>query len=306
MQSPVPVMTVCLWDLRRFRSGRLTFPLAVALLIAFAVLFTVKHTWDRPIIDGGAAGTVTVVGTSALGLTYDLCLVLLPFFGLLLPFVATEGVARDYPQRLHELMMTTPIARSAYIWGRYLAALTVSIGLALLLLVATAGTALTLHAMHPDYPMPDLGALLGVWVIALIPATVLLSGVSFTLGTMFPRYASLLKLAVIVGWFMLFFLSDVLDRGKTWFTYWNPLSYGLMRVNLERYLARYQHALASSQDGMPHTVVALTLQQQRPDLWPWVLPHLALVGLALTLVAVAAARFGRFRSLLGNYDRGTR
>src|SRR5256884_3560350 len=50
-----------------------------------------------------------------------------------------DGVTRDLNRRTHELLMTTALPTWAYVWGRYLAGLVMSLGLALLLLASILG-----------------------------------------------------------------------------------------------------------------------------------------------------------------------
>ena len=74
----------------------------------------------------------------------------------------------------------------AYVWGRYLSGLLVSLGLALLLLAAILGIGWVQHLTIADYPAPELGTVLILWGGLVVPATVLVGSLSFALGTAIP------------------------------------------------------------------------------------------------------------------------
>jgi len=140
--------------------------------------------------------------------------------------------------------------------------------------------------------------LLAIWGVAIIPAATVLTSVSFVLGAFWPRLANGLKLAGLVGWLVLVFMVDAWDRGTTWFTYWNPTSYGIVRVNLDSLVAQYQTAVLGVPDPSQHAALALKLQQAPVSLTPWIAPHAVLVLLSLTLVAATALLFSRFRPVV--------
>jgi hypothetical protein len=52
-------------------------------------------------------------------------------------------------------------------------------------------------------------------------------------------------------------------------------------------------------DASQRLTIALELQARPADLWPWVPTHLVLVAAGLLIVAVVAARFPRFRPVMG-------
>jgi RNA polymerase sigma factor (sigma-70 family) len=218
--------------------------------------------------------------------------------GDMLPFVATEAVARDHRARVHELLMACAVPSWAYVCGRYLAGLIVSLGLALIALVAVLMTSPFLHLTLAGYPAPDIGLIFTIWAVAVLPATILLTSLGFTLGTLWPRLASIIKIVIMVGWVAILFGADVFDHGSTWFTYWSPTSYGIVRVNVDQFLKNYQALVPSVPDVNQHSRLALQLQQQLPDLQPWLFPHAALVVLGIALVALAALRFQRFRNVM--------
>src|SRR5205807_9692222 len=104
----------------------------------------------------------------------------LMLLGLLLPFVNADGVTRDLHRRTHELLMATALPTWAYVWGRYLIGLLLSLGLSLLLLAAILGMGLFLHLTITDYPLPEIGNLMVICVGMFASAAALVSSLSFT------------------------------------------------------------------------------------------------------------------------------
>ena len=74
--------------------------------------------WLLPLNDQGHV-LMTLYGSSALGQVYQVVAVVMTFFGLLVPFLAADGVARDHRQRTHELVMTTAIPGWTLVAGRF-------------------------------------------------------------------------------------------------------------------------------------------------------------------------------------------
>lgn len=289
-QGRASVRDVAAWELRRVAGHRTNWTAGLAALLLFAGLIAFKHSWFLPVIDGGSL-YLTVEGSTALGLLFETVGVLLLFFGMMLPFAATDAVAHDYGQRVHELVMAMPVSTSAYVWGRYLASLLISLGLAVLLLAALQVANLGLHAATPAYPAPDFRVVLLTWALTVLPATVLLSGLSFTLGTLLPQSANLIRLVLLVGWVMLTVVVDI-GHGLGWFGYWTPTSNGILKVVPNEVARRY---LAASRHAAHSPTLALQVQQQLPDLHAWVAPHVGLVLIGLLSVAYAAVSFQRFQ-----------
>jgi len=188
------------WELRRFRASRLFWLQALGF---FCFLLFLTWAQQAPEQFSTARGTVAisgfVAGTSAWGLlhTLPLSLVLLV---LLLPFVTADGVTRDLSRRTHELLMTTALPTWAYVWGRYLICLLMSLGLALLLLAAILGMGGLLHLTSSEYPLPPTGAVLLLWVGMVVTATVLVSSFGFAFSTLLPRLSTLVKVVILVAW----------------------------------------------------------------------------------------------------------
>src|SRR5260370_34701276 len=88
----------------------------------------------------------------------------LMLLGMLLPFVNADGVTRDLSRRTHELLMATALPTWAYVWGRYLAGLVMSLGLAGLVLTSILGVGWAFHLTHTRYPMSEICNLMGIWI----------------------------------------------------------------------------------------------------------------------------------------------
>src|SRR5260370_13200194 len=88
----------------------------------------------------------------------------LMLLGMLLPFVNADGVTRDLSRRTHELLMATALPTWAYVWGRYLAGLVMSLGLAGLVLASILGMGWLLHLTITHSPLPEICNLMVIWI----------------------------------------------------------------------------------------------------------------------------------------------
>ena len=128
------LLRVMAWELRRFRASRLFWFQAFGLfgfllLMTWAMHAPEQMTLGKHVGGGGGDGESLsgfIAGTSAGGLLHTLPIVLM-VLALLLPFVTADGVTRDVNRRTHELLMTTALPTWAYVWGRYLAGLLMSL-----------------------------------------------------------------------------------------------------------------------------------------------------------------------------------
>jgi ABC-type transport system involved in multi-copper enzyme maturation permease subunit len=231
----------------------------------------------------------------------------LMLLGLLLPFVNADGVTRDLHRHTHELLMATALPTWAYVWGRYLAGLVMSLGLALLLLAALLGMGLFLHLTIADYPAPEIGTVLLLWVGIIASATVLVSSLSFALGTLLPRLATLVKIVILLAWFVgvemiSIELGDASHAANfslpAWYINWDPTSNGISLGLFNKYMTDFSNLAgkATSTTQTQHGI--LTVENTLIDLAGWFAPHLGLSGLSLVLVLVAALAFKRSREIL--------
>ncbi len=299
VRSRHPLASVMTWELRRFRASRLFWLQALAFFCFSLLLTWVQETpASYRHVRGGVVLSGFVAGTSAWGLLLTLPLALL-LLVLLLPFVMADGVTRDYSRRTHELLLSTAVPTWAYVWGRFLAGLLVSIGLALLLLVAILGMGGVLHLSVPTYPSPQAGAVLLLWVGMVVPAVVLVSGLSFAFGTFLPRRSMLVKVIILLGWTL---GAVVLPMGfsdtppPAWYLNWDPTSAVTALGLLSPYSFSDAAARAANETQLQQLLPAV--ENKMPDLAGWFVPHLALAGLSLLVVLLAARVFIRSGEVL--------
>ena len=295
-----PLLSVMAWELRRFRASRLFW---LQVLGFFCLILFITWSTQAPDHFSTGNGTVTfngfVAGTSVWGLLQNLLPAALLLLGLLLPFVNADGVTRDLQRRTHELLMTTALPTWAYVWGRYLMGLLQSLGLALLLLASILGMGLLLHLTVTDYPLPPTGAVLLLWVGMVLPATVLLSSLSFALGTLLPRLANLVKIVILLGWFVgaLIIPSGFNNTSPpVWYSTWDPTSAVTAIGMLPQYHVDFDNRSRTATSAAQFQNALLTVENTLHDIGAWFAPHLIVAGLSLLLVVLAACAFRRFRN----------
>lgn len=288
------VVTVCGWELRRVVAARSTLLLAAGVAAFFTALVGFKHQWLFP-LDDRTHVLMWLYGSTALGQVYEMVAVVITFFGLLVPFLAADGVARDRRQRTHELVMTTAVPASAFVAGRFLAVLVQTLAAAVLALAGTVVAELLVRASAPGFPAPDLRSLLALWAVLLVPAGVLLAGVSFLAGTLAPRLGTVVKIGVVLGWIALAAVVD-LSSSIPWYPYWSPNGNVLLGVADQAWVKAY--VAMGGATGTADPSLALRAQQAGLDLVPWLLPHAALAAIGLAAAGVAAAGFRRFRGAI--------
>jgi hypothetical protein len=187
----------------------------------------------------------------------------------------------------------------AYVWGRYLVGLLMSVGLALLMLAALLGMGWFLHLTVPAYPPPQASTVLLLWIGMGVPATVLVSSLSFALGTLFPRLSMLVKVMILLGWIM---GAVVIPMGfgdtppPAWYVNWDPTSAVTALGLLSPYSFSDAAVRATSEAQLQQFLPIV--ENKMPDLAGWFAPHLLLAGLSLLLVLVAALVFKRSRDVL--------
>ncbi len=301
MQRPHPLVAVITWEFRRFRASRLFWLQALGFFVFVLVALWLDLQPSPFTLFGSLSGFVA--GTSAWGLLQYLPIGLVLLLGLLLPFVNADGVTRDLQRRTHELVMTTVLPGWAYIWGRYLVGLVMSLGLAVLMLAAILGTGAIFHLTINNYPAPDIANVLLLWVGMVVSATILLSSVSFALGTLLPRLSTLVKVVILLAWFVgITILPRVLSDTASppaWYVAWDPTNAVTARGVLRQYDANFQNQTAhlTSEAQLQHLL--LSVENQAPNLGTWFGQHLIEAGLSLLLVALAAFAFQRFRNVFG-------
>jgi ABC-type transport system involved in multi-copper enzyme maturation permease subunit len=303
-----PLLRVMGWELRRSCTSRLFwlqalgfFCLSSFVIWAQHIPLTLNHMQANVLFLG------YVAGTSAWGLLMILPSGTLMLLGLLLPFVNADGVTRDRHRHTHELLMATALPTWAYVWGRYLAGLVMSLGLALLLLAAILGMGWFFHLTSADYPAPEIGVVLLLWVGIIVSATVLLSSLSFALGTLLPRLAMLVKVVILLAWFVgveiiSIELGDASHAANfslpAWYINWDLTSNGISLGLFNKYMTDFSNLASKATSTAQTQHGILTVENTLIDLGSWFSPHLLLAGLSLVLVLVAALAFKRSRERL--------
>jgi ABC-type transport system involved in multi-copper enzyme maturation permease subunit len=305
---PTPLQ-VASWEARRFWANHSSWRLA---LISFGLFLLVAWLFQHPGMVWFGSGMTGITyqfsGTSAYG-TVNRLYYFSFLLALLLPLLNSGGVARDLKHRTHELLMTTPVPTWVYIIGRYLFCLLASVGMALLMLSIILLMGLALHLTERAYLAPQFDVALSLWAVAILPTTVLISSLSFALGTLLPRHANLAALGVIVAWYLpTLVLSAIPISGSgwqlpLWYKTWEPTNIGMSAVLQAPYQSGIDNIMNASGPPTPadgqHVINALqALEQKMPDLLPWLAPHLVWVGIGLALVLLMAFTFKRFRRVL--------
>jgi ABC-type transport system involved in multi-copper enzyme maturation permease subunit len=302
IERPRLLLRVMAWELRRFCASRLFWLQALGFFCFLLFLTWAMRMPDQFTIGIGGPNSPMfygfVAGTSAWGLLETLPFALL-LLGLLLPFVTADGVTRDLHRRTHELLMTTALPSWAYVWGRYLVSLLLALGLALLSLAAILGMGELSHLTVANYPAPEIGTVLLLWVGMVLPATILLSSLSFALGTLLPRLSTLVKIVILLAWFVGALILPLGLHATTtlpaWYVNWDPTS-AVTAIGLR---APYQFPGNQAQTA---TSVAqlqqllLGVENKLPSIAGWFAPHLIEALLSFLLVVLAAFAFQRFRN----------
>lgn len=295
-----PLLAVMSWEARRLLASRSTWVmLALAAGLFLFGIWSLKAPASTGFNSNGKNVFFYVSVTSAEGLVTVLSFLSF-FLALILPFVNADGATRDLKARTHELLMSTPLPSWAYIWGRYLVCLLLSLGLALLLLAALLLMGVMLHYTEPDYPLPRPAVVVSIWAVGKRPTAVLIGSASFALGTLLQRRSNRVKMAMPLIWFLCAqILPFIIQFIPSWYLSWEPTNIGMALLLQGPYSAGDQTILQSAAFGGSDSAILsalANLEQQIPDLGPWVPPHLVWVGLSLLLVVLASFTFRRFRS----------
>jgi ABC-type transport system involved in multi-copper enzyme maturation permease subunit len=299
-QRPSPLLSVMGWELRRYRASGVFWLQALG-LFCFLLLLTWTLSTSAEFGKGTASGFIP--GTSAWGLLVYLPTILL-LLVVLLPFATADGVARDLQRHTHELLISTVLPGWAYVVGRYLIGLLMSLGLAVLLLAAILGMGEALHLTVAGYPALVVSNVLVLWVGMVVPATVLVSSVGFAFVTLFPRLSTMVKVAIMVAWviggevlpILLFFPSGP-NNLPTWYMAWDPTSALTALTMLQRYQPNLDPQSAAAMTTAQFQSLVNTVANQAPDVSSWLAPHFLEAGLSLLLVVVAVFAFRRFRNV---------
>jgi hypothetical protein len=135
----------------------------------------------------------------------------------------------------------------------------------------------------------------------VVPATVLVSSVSFTLGTLLPRLTNLVKIGMMVVWIVgAMILPSGLDSTNlpTWYINWDPTSVVTAQGILPQYLVDFGNQTRAVTSAAQFQQILLTVENKVPDIAGWFAPHLLLAVVSLVLVLVASLAFKRSRTTL--------
>jgi ABC-type transport system involved in multi-copper enzyme maturation permease subunit len=304
-----PILSVMAWELRRLTRSRLTWLMGLAAFALFLFVIGIDHgpstfmtSYQSPDLSYAFSSNVPYLSPAWLSdRLYRSALLLLL---LALPFVCADGVALDLKRRTHELLMTTAIPSRSYVWGRFLIVLLLGLGLAVELLAALLimGLAFHLSVGGHDYPAPRVGPVIVFWAALALPDVALVGSVSFALGTLLPRRATLVKIGVMVGWFVWAMIVNgraIWHRLPTWYIHWEP-SGAFLSDAYDRVFADMVGAAGTGPTRSQALLQSIfdSTRYQLPDFWSWLIPHLVWAALGLALVALAARAFKRFRNVI--------
>lgn len=300
--------SVMSWELRRLALSRLTWLLALGFFALFLFVIwsdrgpsTFMTHYESPTLSYAFSGNIPYVSPARL--SYQLHRTALLLLLMALPFLCADGVARDLKRHTHVLVMTTSLPTWAYVLGRYLIVLGLSLGLGVELLGAILGMGLALHLWvgGPEYPLPQVGPVLAFWAALALPTIVLISSATFLLGTLLPRYNNLVKIGSMLGWFIWAMILNAQVfwlRVPDWYLNWEPSGAFLAQY----YDASFAEMVTAAGTGPTRSQALLqrifeSVQYQLPSFGSWLGPHLAWAALGLAFGVVAALTFKRFRNI---------
>lgn len=295
------LLTVMRWELRRLGSSRSTWISAVLVFVLACLVEVALSTNPDTTTLSSDFGprTVTIDWLSNYGLFHTLPTFLGMVLALFIPFLCADGVALDLKRHTHELLMTTAVPSWAYLWARYLSSLLISLGLACVMLLGIIAAALGMRQFQPDVVLaPDLPGIILLWAVLFLPPVLILSGISFGLGTLWPRLSLLIKLAVLLLWFLDRPIISRLSSGDA-LDVWDPTSQAVAAtpstgIVMGQLAQQTQHASTPLFLAQFHA-----LEQQLPDMSTWIIPRLAWIGLGIACVLLATFCFRRFRDMRG-------
>lgn len=299
IQRPRPLARVMTWEFRRFSASRMFWLQALG-FFALLLLITWASRAPSQFDFRNAGGSISgfVAGTSPAGLLHNLP-TLLTLLVILLPFVTADGVTRDVQRRTHELFMTTALPIWAYVWGRYLVGLMMSLGLAVLMLAAILGMGVLLHLTMSEYPVPSVNAAVLLWVGMVLPAVVLVTSLAFAIVTLFPRLSTLVKAVTLVSWIVGSLVIPTGLRDQTppsWYVNWDPTSAVTAIGMLPEY--SFNDLMQTATSAAQFQGAWIAIENKMPLVGGWFASHLLLGALSLLVVLVVPLAFKRSRDVV--------
>lgn len=296
-----PLAMVIRWELHRLGAARSTWIIVfLTFVFSCSIELAVGSNRDQHAIPSTfGPRTFEIDWFSNYGLFHTLPSILGLVLALFLPFLCTDGIARDLKRRTHELLMTTAVPSWAYVWGRYLSGLLMGLGLACLMLLALVFVAVGTHQIQPDlYLVPDLHGIFVLWALIVLPPALILSSMSFTLGTLWPGFSTLIKVVLLLGWFLIGPIISRLNLGSGG-AVWDPTSQAVANVQTTGTLLKQLTLKTQHQRTQLFLANLHALEQRLPDVSPWITPRLAWIGLGIVCVLLATLFFRRFRNVVG-------
>lgn len=292
------LLSVIAWEARRLAAIRFGWAIPPFIFALFLIEF-----WPARQPQHVEFGTdiYRVAGTSAWGLVDLLPPRMFLLLALLLPFVSADGVARDLKRRTHELLMSTTLSARTYVWGRYIMVLLLSFGLALVLLAALLTLGFGMPLIDATYPAAQVGNIVILWAVIILPATALVSSVSFALGTLLPHHSNFVKVGVLLLWLAWAGIFTVLPDQvplSDWQLALDPTSNGRSIVGVNQYFQNLLQQVSSNTSSAQIGHIFQTVEQRLPDLGAWLASQVIWVMLGLALVALVSFSFKRFRSAM--------
>lgn len=293
-----PLLIVMRWELRRLVSARSTWitPLLVFALACLVELAEGTNTDPHTVTTAFGVRTFGVDWLSPYGLFHTMPMFLGMILALFIPFLCTDVVACDLKGRTHELLMTTAIPSWAYVCGRYLVSLLMSLCLACAMLLAIIAVALFMHQVQPSTlsVTPDLWRITVLWAALFLPATLILSSISFAWGTLWPRFSLAIKVVILLIWFL---NEPIMSRLHVANPAWDPTSQLVAQAQSTGQMVT-QFVLQTHQVSNPVFFARwYALEQQLPDMSSWMVPHLVWIGFGLAWVILTTLVFRRFRDM---------
>ncbi|MBV9712783.1 MAG: ABC transporter permease [Ktedonobacteraceae bacterium] len=293
------LMTVIRWELRRLASARSTWiiPLLVFALSCLLEWAESTNTDLHTISSAFGRRTFSVDWLSTYGLFHTTPTFLGMILALFIPFLCTDAVARDLKRRTHELLMTTAIPSWTYVCGRYLVSLLVSLGLACVMLLAIIAVALVMHQVQPSNLSvpPDLLHMTILWAAIFLPPVLILSSMSFALGTLWPRLSLAIKVVMLLVWFLSAPIVSRLPVGNL--AAWDPTSQLVAQAQGTGQMVAQFVQQTQQVSNQVFFARWFALEQQLPDMSSWIVPRLVWIGFGLAWVILATLLFRRFRDM---------
>jgi len=294
------IARVIYWELRRLAAARSTWIISfIIFALAAAIELIIANASQETISSAAGGRTFWIDWGSDFGLLHTLPIVVGMGLALFTPFLCTDGIARDLKRRTHELLMTTALPSWAYVWGRFFCSLLLSAGMAFLVLLAIIIVNLGRHQIQPDlYLTPDIRGIIVLWAIILLPQSIILCSISFALGTLWPRLSTLIKVALISGWFLTGPIMTQFDLTTT-YAVWDPTSLAVAIAQEDTGIVMRQLALQTWNENTQSFLATLHAREQLlPDMTPWNTHHWIWIGTSMLLVLLASLLFRRFRDIV--------